>query len=83
MTIKRSRLLARVEADLDAAQRGGQQLQAHTLRAQHAMLLIRQGDLDGARADLTVLHQAAFASPHPQLAAWLHLAEGLMAYYTD
>lgn len=83
MTVKRSRLLARVEADLDAAQRGGQQLLAHTLRAQHAMLLIRQGDLEGARADLTVLHQAAFASPHPQLAAWLHLAEGLMAYYTD
>ncbi len=84
MTVmKRSRLLARVEADLAAAQRAGQQLQVHQLRAQHAMLLIRQGDLAGARADLTALHQAAFASPHPQLAAWLHLAEGLMAYYTD
>lgn len=81
--IKRSRLLSRVEADLDAAQRAGQQLLAHQLRAEHAMLLIRQGDLDGARADLTALHQAAFASPHPQLGAWLHLAEGLMAYYTD
>lgn len=83
MTTQRSRLLARVEADLAQAQRDGQQLQVHALRAQRAMLLVRQGDLDGARADLTTLHQAAFASPHPQLAAWLHLAEGLMAYYTD
>lgn len=83
MSVKRSRLLARVEGDLAAAQRSGQQLQAHILRAHRAMLLIRQGDLDGARVDLTVLHQAAFASPHPQLGAWLHLAEGLMAYYTD
>lgn len=81
--MKRSRLLLRIEADLAAAQRAGQQLQAHALRAQRAMLLIRQGDLDEARVDLTALHQAAFASPHPELAAWLHLAEGLMAYYTD
>lgn len=79
----RSRLLQRLEAELAVAQRAGQQLQAHALRAQHAMLLIRQGDLEEARADLTALHQAAFASPHPELAAWLHLAEGLMAYYTD
>jgi hypothetical protein len=81
--VRRSRLLLRVEAELAAAQRAGQQLQAHALRAQHAMLLIRQGDLDEARADLTALHQAAFASPHPELAAWLHLAEGLMAYFTN
>lgn len=83
MTAARSRLLQRLEADLDAAQRAGRHLQAHALRAQRAMLLIRQGELDAARADLTQLHQAAFASPHPELGAWLHLAEGLMAYYTD
>ena len=47
------------------------------------MLLIRQGDLAEAREQLTQLHQAAFASPNPELGAWLHLAEGLLAYYTD
>lgn len=83
MSAPRSRLLLRLDADLAAAARAGEHLGASALRAQRAMVLIRHGDLVSAREELTALHQLAFASPHPQLAAWLHLAEGLMAYYTD
>lgn len=79
----RSRLLARVESQHAAAVRAGEHLKAHALAGQRAVLLVRQGDLDLAREALTALHQTAFASPHPLLAAWIHLAEGLMAYYTD
>lgn len=79
----RSRLLARVEADLASAQRAGEQLKAQELAGQRATLLVRQGDLDAAREALTALHQTAFSSPHPVLAAWINLAEGLLAYYTD
>jgi hypothetical protein len=79
----RSRLLQKLDAEVEAAARAGEQRRAQVLRAQRAMLLARQGDLPAAREELTHLHQAAFASPHPELGAWLHLAEGLMTYYTD
>ena len=36
-----------------------------------------------AREDLTSLHLLAFQHPNPELAAWLHFAEGLVSYYTD
>lgn len=78
-----SRLLQQLDADLAAAQKAGEHPRSHALRAQRAMVLIRHGALEAARDDLTALHQVAFASPHPQLGAWLNLAEGLMAYYTD
>lgn len=79
----RSRLLQQLDTELAAAQKAGELLRANGLRAQRAMALIRHGELETARQDLTTLHQLAFASPHPQLAAWLHVAEGLMSYYTD
>lgn len=78
-----SRLLRRVEQEIETAQRAGQQMQALCLRAQRAGLLARVGQLEPARAELTGLHQAAFASPHPRLGAWLHLVEALLAYYTN
>lgn len=78
-----SRLLRRVEQDIESHQKAGQHMQALCLRAQRAGLLARQGLLEPARAELTGLHQAAFASPHPRLGAWLHLVEALLAYYTN
>jgi hypothetical protein len=78
----RSRLLVRTEQELAAAEKAGLQRQ-HALRGQLAMLLIRQGENDAARDLLTQMHQSAFANPSPELGAWLHLAEGLMAYYTE
>jgi tetratricopeptide (TPR) repeat protein len=59
------------------------QLQAAGWRAQRAILLARHGQLEAARKELTTLHQLAFQHPHSQLGAWLHLAEGLMSYFTD
>ncbi|MBB3194512.1 hypothetical protein [Roseateles terrae] len=50
-------------------------------RARRAMQLARHGALSEAREALTVLHQLSFQHPHAEIGAWLHLAEGLMAYY--
>ncbi|MCZ8235249.1 MAG: hypothetical protein O9335_08830 [Inhella sp.] len=72
-----SRLLLKIEQALQAAEAGGERLNALVLRAQRALVLVRLGDLNEARDELTALHQQAFASPHPELSAWLHLAEGL------
>lgn len=83
MNTPRSRLLARTESELQASLKTGEQLRAHMLRGRLATLLVRQGELEQAREVLTQLHQAAFASPNPALAAWINLAEGLLAYYTD
>lgn len=83
MTTPRSRLLARTDAELNAALKSGEQLRAHLLRGRLAALLVRQGELEQAREALTQLHQAAFSSPNPALAAWINFAEGLLAYYTD
>jgi tetratricopeptide (TPR) repeat protein len=58
-------------------------MQAAGWRTQRAVLLARHGQLEAAREELTALHQLAFQHPHPQLGAWLHLAEGLMSYFTD
>ena len=80
----KSRLLARVEQDLQAAQAAGQRLPALLLRAQRALLLIRQGELvERPRRTHRRCTSWPFASPHPELAAWLHLAEGLIGYLND
>lgn len=76
----RSRLMARLDKGIATAPT---QTEAACLRAQRAMLLARHGQLNAAREQLTALHQFAFQHPHPQLGAWLHLAEGLMSYFTD
>ncbi|MBA4342802.1 MAG: hypothetical protein C0423_11710 [Methylibium sp.] len=76
----RSRLLQQLDQQIAAA---GSLLDAACLRAQRAMLLTRHGHLSQAREQLTQLHQQAFQHPNAKLGAWLHLAEGLMSYYTD
>ncbi|MDN3921387.1 hypothetical protein [Roseateles violae] len=81
MTPIKSRLLKRLEAELAAA--SSSPLQAACLKVQRALLLARHGQMNEARGQLTALHQLAVQHPHPELAAWLHFAEGLMSYYTD
>lgn len=76
----RSRLLQQLDQQIAAAH---SQVESACTRAQRAMLLARHGHLNPAREQLTQLHQLAFQHPNPQLGAWLHLAEGLMSYYTD
>lgn len=79
MEIK-SRLLKQLDKDIAAAK---SPVPAACLKARRAILLARHGALNEAREQLTVLHQLAFQHPHPEVGAWLHLAEGLMNYYTD
>lgn len=76
----RSRLMARLDQGIAAAPN---RLAAGVLRVQRAMLLARHGQLQPARDELTQLHQISFQHPDPRLHAWLHLAEGLMSYFTD
>lgn len=76
----KSRLLQHLDKAIAAAPG---HLQAAGLRAQRAVLQARHGQLELAREELTELHQLAFQHPNPQLGAWLHLAEGLMNYFTD
>lgn len=76
-----SRLLRQVEQEIERAQLAGRQPQAQALRARRCGLLARQGQLELARAELTALYQAVFASPQPELGAWLHLAEALLLFY--
>ncbi len=77
-----SRLLRQVEQEIEQAQQAGRQPLVQTLRARRCGLLVRQGQLDLARAELTALYQALFASPRPELGAGLHLAEGLLQFYS-
>jgi tetratricopeptide (TPR) repeat protein len=76
----KSRLLKRLDAEIEAAP---SLVRGASLKARRAVLLARHGQLAQAREQLTGLHQLAFQHPHPEIGAWLHLAEGLMSYYTD
>lgn len=74
----RSRLAQRLDAEIAAAPPA----RAAVLQVQRAMLWLRHGHEAEARAALDRLHAQALARPGAELAAWLHLAEGLMAYYS-
>ena len=52
------------------------------LQAQRALLWLRHGRETEARDELNRLHARALAHPRIELAAWLHLAEGLTAYFS-
>lgn len=74
----KSRLLKQLEKSIATAV---SPMAAAGARAKRAMLLARHGALSEAREALTALHQLSFQHPHPEIGAWLHLAEGLMSYY--
>ncbi len=79
----RSRLLQQLEQRLVQVQADGDRHLTHVLRAQRAVALTRHGELELARTELTALHHIGFASPSTELAAWLYLGEGLMAFSRD
>ncbi len=79
MSIK-SRLLKRLDAEIAAAATAAQ---GAGLKVKRAVLFARHGHMSQAREELTALHLLAFQHPNPEIAAWLHYAEGLMSYYTD
>jgi len=74
----KSRLLKQLEKQIAAA---SSPMASAAARAKRAMLLARHGAVSEAREALTALHQLSFQHPHPEIGAWLHMAEGLMSYY--
>lgn len=74
----KSRLLKQLDKEIAAAT---SPMASAGARAKRAMLLARHGAVGEAREALTALHQLSFQHPHPEIGAWLHMAEGLMSYY--
>ena len=74
----KSRLLKQLEKEIAAA---ASPMASAGARAKRAMLLARHGAVGEAREALTALHQLSFQHPHPEIGAWLHMAEGLMSSY--
>jgi ATP/maltotriose-dependent transcriptional regulator MalT len=80
MSKPRSRLLTTIEAAIKAATNP---IDAQCLRAERAVLLARQGQLERARSAIDELNaQLAWQPNNAILRAWLALAEGLHGYYS-
>jgi hypothetical protein len=75
----RSRLAQRLDAEIASA--AAVPARAAALQAQRAILWLRHGREAEAREELDRLHARALVHPRVELAAWLHLAEGLWAYF--
>lgn len=76
----RSRLAQRLDGEIAAV--AAMPGRSAVLQAQRAILWLRHGREAEAREELNRLHARALAQPRVELAAWLHLAEGLAAYFT-
>lgn len=76
----RSRLAQKLEADIAGA--AAVPARAAVLQAQRAILWLRHGREAEARQELNRLQARALVHPRVDLAAWLHLAEGLTAYFS-
>ncbi|MFT7776807.1 hypothetical protein [Roseateles sp.] len=75
----RSRLAQRLDAEIASA--AAMPARAAVLQVQRAILWLRHGREAEAREELSRLQVRALAHPRVDLAAWLHLAEGLTAYF--
>jgi len=77
-------ITSRAMRQLDAAIARTREPVAHAcLRAERAGLLARHGQLEAARAELADLHAQRERLASATLAAWVCLAEGLLAYFTE
>lgn len=81
MSVKlRSRLAQRLDGEIAAV--AAMPARAAVLQAQRAILWLRHGKEAEAREELNRLQVRALSHPRVELAAWLHLAEGLTAYFS-
>lgn len=79
MTPLRSRLAQRLEAEIAAwATLPGR---VAGLQVQRCLLLARHGREQEARTEMGRLYQRSLVQPRAELTAWLHLAEGVLAFY--
>ena len=76
----RSRLAQRLDAEI--AEAAAVPARQAVLQAQRAILWLRHGRSAEAREELNRLQARALVHPRVDLAAWLHLAEGLTAYFS-
>lgn len=76
----RSELADRLDREIVAA--AAMPARCAVLQAQRAILWLRHGHDVEARKELIRLQARALVHPHVELAAWLHLAEGLAAYFS-
>ncbi|KQW51350.1 MULTISPECIES: hypothetical protein [unclassified Roseateles] len=76
----RSRLAQRLDGEIAAV--ASMPARAAVLQAQRAILWLRHGREAEAREELNRLQARALVHPRIELAAWLHLAEGLTAYFS-
>jgi hypothetical protein len=76
----RSRLAQKLDGEIAAV--ASMPARAAVLQAQRAILWLRHGREAEAREELNRLQARALAQPRVELAAWLHLAEGLTAYFS-
>ncbi|WP_457421774.1 hypothetical protein [Roseateles sp. P5_E7] len=74
-----SRLAQRLDGEIAAM--AANPARCAVLRVQRAILWLRHGHESEAREELQRLHASVLAHPRIELAAWLHLAEGLVAYF--
>ncbi|WP_457442579.1 hypothetical protein [Roseateles sp. P5_E4] len=76
----RSRLAQRLDGEIAAV--ASMPARAAVLQVQRAILWLRHGREVEAREELNRLQARALVHPRIELAAWLHLAEGLTAYFS-
>lgn len=76
----RSRLAQKLDTEIAAA--AAVPARAAVLQVQRAILWLRHGREAEAREELNRLQARALVHPRAELAAWLHLAEGLTAYFS-
>ena len=76
----RSRLAQKLDAEIASA--AAVPARAAVLQVQRAILWMRHGRDAEARDELNRLQVRALVHPRVDLAAWLHLAEGLTAYFS-
>ena len=78
--VRLSRMELRLGAQISAAR---SLTEADCRRAELAAYLARLGRFDEARVALDYLRQNAHRQPRAELSAWIHLAEGLFAYFSN
>lgn len=76
----RSRLAQKLDGEIAAV--ASMPARAAVLQVQRAILWLRHGREAEAREELNRLQARALVHPRVELAAWLHLAEGLTSYFS-
>jgi hypothetical protein len=79
-SVKPSRLLLRLEAEIAAAPTSAE---ADCKRAERAAYLARLGRFDEARAELDAIRHKYDLRPSAEMSSWLNLSEGLFSHFRD